>query len=179
MRVPRFSLSPALTVGLAAVLLAVLGSLLGSVPAFAHPYHASYAEVELNAETGKLEVALKLPTLDLERALSSVSKKIDLDAEEADGAILTYLQSSFRVTCGEAGEPGELIWVGKEIEARASWLYFEVPVSQGLAGCTLRNTLLLELEPTQLNTVKIVSPGYNRTITLSRDQPSHTIPETD
>ena len=38
-------------------------------PVMAHPFHASIAEAEFNADSGKLEVALRLHPVDLEAVL--------------------------------------------------------------------------------------------------------------
>ena len=55
---------------LVALLLAVTG-----LPVQAHPYHTSIAEVNYNAKTHSLEIALKVFTDDLEETLSNLAKK--------------------------------------------------------------------------------------------------------
>jgi hypothetical protein len=164
---------------IAVLLLAALLPLL-ALPALAHPYHASLAEAEFNPETGRLEVALKVLIVDLERALSVDSGAVE--HPETDATITRYLARRFRLQCPGA-EPATLSWVGKEPELRSAWLYFELSPSgedakprNSLAGCSLEVQIFLELEATQLNTVRLKTPDYETTATLSRDQPELSIP---
>lgn len=92
---------------------------------FAHPFHTSSAEMEFNAKSGRYEVALKVLTVDLEKALAkhaSANKRlaaeetklfahlrnrarVDLDKTPGiDKLITSYLKSNFFLSCAESHE---------------------------------------------------------------------------
>jgi Domain of unknown function (DUF6702) len=121
--------------------------------ASAHEYHASLAEVELNADTGHLEIALRVIPEDLEAALTAKhGAAVRLEVTDGvDAMIVDYLASRFRVV-GASGEPQPITWVGKEVSYQAAWLYFEIPVAaDGL--WTLENRVLFDVSASQINTV--------------------------
>ncbi len=132
--------------------------------AAAHEYHASLAEVELNPESGRLEVALRVIPEDLEAALASEQgRTVRLETTvDVDALIVTYLESRFRVV-GPSRKPQSITWVGKEVSHQAAWLYFEIPYFEipvdsadpvdPADSWTLENRILFDLEPGQINTV--------------------------
>ena len=101
-------------------------------PAYAHPAHETNAEMVWNAKTRSLEVALQLRGIDLEAALTKKrSRKVDLDAtRDVDARIQEYIASAFTVRL-QAGQSVRPKYVGKNIEARRVWLYFEFPIGHG------------------------------------------------
>ena len=113
--------------------LLLLDTLTSPDPRAAHPFHVSLAEVEFNAESGKLEVALRVYPLDLEKALTlHAARRISIDDEpEVDALIAAYLKDRFRVT-GADGKPASIEWVGRELSVKDAWLYFEMPLSGGI-----------------------------------------------
>ncbi len=133
----------------------------------AHEYHASAAEIELNLETARLEVALQLIPEDLEAALAEVQgSAVHLDAtEDIDQLIQSYLAATFRVV-GPSGEPQPIHWVGKEVSYRAVWLYFEVPVDMAHES-TLDHRVLLHREPKQINSVVYTVDGVKTSWTFT------------
>ncbi len=152
-----------------------LGWALWPPTAHAHDFHFSQSEAEFNRETNRLEVAIRVINHDLERALSHhFGKNKALALEEADPQLATYLTKVFRLRCPNTA-PAELVWIGKEIEVRESWLYFEFPVADSLEGCTIENRLLFELEPTQLNTLQLKIGEASTTVNLSRERPGYRV----
>ncbi len=134
-----------------------------------HPFHVSVAEIERNAETNRVEFALRLWPEDLERALSArAGKAVDLEnTENIDELILAYIDRTFFIappgekpsaawkpktildTPDENGEQAELprlTWVGKEVGGRDVWVYFEMRLPESmpsLEGAWISNSLLV------------------------------------
>lgn len=81
------------------LLLAVLtaGASTSARAVAAHPFHVTIAEVNFNAETERLEVALRVYNPgDLEEVLGQrLGERVDLErTEEVDSAILDYLKEA-------------------------------------------------------------------------------------
>lgn len=136
-----------------------------------HPFHVSIAEMEFDAETKKLEVALRVWPIDLEKVLRLKSKEaVDLDkTENIDELIAAYLQESFLVQ-KEDSDPIKIEWVGKEIDAKHAWLYFEIPVD-GPMDLLISNRVCFEAEPDQENTILFRHDSKRLSLRFTHDHP--------
>jgi|694.fasta_scaffold05574_8 hypothetical protein len=156
-----------------------------------HPFHVTTAEARWNPESGRLEISVRCHPIDLENALRKMTgKQIDLDkTPEVDNLITDYLNQNFilRDPAKKAKEiadpkikqqaekskaeaqPGlaKLHWVGKEIDAKWAWLYFELEPESRVGDLILTNTLLMEVLEDQTNTV-LVLQGTKRKSLLFR-----------
>lgn len=133
--------------------------------AFAHPFHAALAEVELNRETNSLEVALRIDAVDLEQALRTETKKpVDLDkTEDAEPLIKRYVAKEFRIrAAGKKWQSHE--WIGWELEGRNAWVYFEVPVSKGVTKVEVQFSVLLNHVPRQVNMLTLTINRQRRSV---------------
>ncbi len=163
-------------------------ALLGAVPALgttllvprragAHPHHATLAMAELNRDTGKLEVALKVDPDDLERAIRKATRtKIRPEDPEAEAHVEAYLRERFvvRPPEGKSDRPRPLQWVGMEVSVAEAWLYFEIPV-RGIWRLRIRNTVFFDLEDGQVNTLNLRDGEDRLTLVTSPDRPQATV----
>ena len=150
---------------------AALLLLLLPLVAHAHAHHATWAEAELRAERGVLEVALRIDPADLEEELAlRIEEAPLLESAAADTAIVELLVDHFVVT-DSAGGVHPLRWVGKEVGAREVWLYFEIVVGEDLAGLRMRQSLGMALHERQINTVKLRGAGAQWTLAFTRETP--------
>jgi hypothetical protein len=63
-----------------------------------HPFHISMAEMEYNAKERRLEVALKLHSIDLENALSrQAGRRINVEKDDIKELVEKYLNQHFQV----------------------------------------------------------------------------------
>ena len=122
----------------------------------AHPFHISMADVEYNATTARLEVALRVFPLELERALLiRNARRVDLDSTpEIDRLIAEYLRTVFVVTL-PSGDGAALAWLGKDVGIGEAWLYFEYELPAGMQGVRIENRIFHELEADQANTINL------------------------
>lgn len=156
-----------------------------------HPFHVTTAEARWNPESGRLEISVRCHPIDLENSLRKMTgKQIDLDkTSEVDSLITDYLNQHFilRDPAKKANESADLKiepkaekpkaeaqsglaklhWVGKEIDAKWAWIYFELEPESGAGDLTLTNTLLMEVLEDQTNTVLILQ-GTKRKSLLFR-----------
>lgn len=149
--------------------------------AAAHPFHTSVAETEWNAETKRLEVALRVTPEDLEAALTKRAEaNVRLeDAEGVDELIVEYLNEHFTLRqqndSDEEAKPLKLTWVGKEISTKAAWLYFEIDAPKGVEGLEFANRLLIDEEESQINTVVVRDGQRKTTLRFDKKHPSEVI----
>lgn len=153
-----------------------------------HPFHVTTAEARWNPESGRLELSVRCHPIDLENAIRKMTgKQIDLDkTPEVDNLITDYLNQHFilRDPAKEDKEsanlkikqPAEktkaeaqlglakLHWVGKEIDAKWAWLYFELEPESGAGDLTLTNTLLMEVLEDQTNTVLVLQGSKRKSL---------------
>jgi hypothetical protein len=148
------------TIALAAALVFAVALAPGAA---AHKFHASLAEVELNGETGRLEISMRLFADDLERALERrAGKRVRLDAtREVGPVVLEYLRDSFVVRDAE-GDAVELAWVGMEARVDEVWVFVEAAAPRGVQGARIADRVFFELFSDQVNTVNVKS-GAART----------------
>lgn len=151
--------------------LAIALALGGVGAASAHPYSVTTSQLDWNADAGLFEVALRLLPEQLEDVLRG-RKVAPADRAAVDAALADWLRENVALKT-PSGELAALRWVGKEIEADAAWLYFELvlPVGAAPEGLELRNTLLFESAPHQLNTVRVRVGERQRAWLLRADRP--------
>jgi hypothetical protein len=62
-------------------------------------------------------------------------------------------------------------WVGKDVSVKDVWLYFAIPVDSSLDGLIIRNSILMSINPEQLNTVHFTDNNRVASCTLSKSEP--------
>lgn len=150
--------------------LLVFAGLFGS--AAAHPFHVSIAEAEFKPQTGMLEVSLRVHPSDLETALRKQTREpVVLETSpNVDEQILAYLRRAFVVKTAE-GNAAEIRWIGKEVSVKHAWLYFEIPLKDGLPGAEFSQRLFFELLPDQVNTINFRQGQRQATLHFTRAEP--------
>ncbi len=142
----------------------------------AHPFHVSLAEAEFNAESGALEVALRVHPADLERALRNQEMRpVDLERSKGvDRMIVRYLQSHFQVRY-QADERLAVTWVGKEISVKEAWLYFEMPLGQSAGTLQITQAFFFEQLEDQVNTINFKQGKRIESLSFTRDAATKTL----
>lgn len=172
------------------MLLHVLTGLLSTATA-AHPGHYTLGEVEWNEKSQRFEVALRVPLAELEDGVANkLKRRVSLEhAADREKFITEYLQDHISITRG-ADRTSRIHWVGMEFDLHDAWLYFEVEsitstkptakdkVTPSTATVTLRNTMLHELHPKQLNLMNLRMGRGVTSVNLTADTPKQTIPQT-
>ena len=109
-----------------------------------HPFHSTFTEMEWNRASGRFEVVLQLPGLQIDDELSRLHKRcINLETvDDSERLLQEYIKSRFSVT-GKGLDQCRLHWVGMEIDARNVWAYFEVELSD----IDMQGTRVIPTEP--------------------------------
>lgn len=137
-----------------------------------HPGHESFAEIELNRRTGNLQVALCVWPEDLESALRKFSHTaVSLDDADVDKTLVAYLKKRFIVRAEQDGAPLGIRWVGKELDLKKTWLYFEVLDAADGAVLRLEHRLLLGEVDQQQNYVAFRDGDTRTSMLFDQDHP--------
>lgn len=132
-----------------------------------HAYHASITELRYNPAKRQVELSLKIFTDDLEKALSQgQAVPVHLDQQPRAGALAAaYLQRSLRLGT-RPNESLPLQFLGMQHEQDAYWLYARVPLppAKPLTSLRLRQALLLDMFPDQMNIVNIEAGGQKQSL---------------
>ncbi|MFC5272240.1 DUF6702 family protein [Adhaeribacter terreus] len=143
----------------------------------AHLYHISIAEIKYNAKTQSLEIALKVFTDDLEKTLSFAAQKpVTLQqTAEVKKQLETYLKKNLRLE-NAAKQTYQQRFLGFETEADAQWLFLEIAVKPDeLKQAKLRNQVLLETYPDQMNLTNLEINGKKHTLIFKEGDVSKTL----
>ena len=137
--------------------------LIDSHTARAHKFYASLAQADYNPRTKSLEVSMRVFADDLERALTKrAGRSVRIDgAPDIAAQITDYLRERFELR-GRDGKIRELKWVGMAAQVDSAWLHFEIVAIENLDGASLRNRVLLEIYPDQVNTTIVKADGKQR-----------------
>ncbi len=124
-----------------------------------HPFYVGVAEVAYDQEDQRVEVAVKLFTDDLERALREAydAPVLNISGVEenptTDSLIHQYLDHHFQLRIHNKQIP--LKYLGKEANADATWIYVYFPVEEEPQSATISFTAFFELFDMQRNLVHI------------------------
>ncbi len=143
-----------------AATLLLLIPLLGARPAL-HAYHSSITELRYNAAKKQLELSVKVFTDDFERALSQGQPR-PVSLTEAGPRPLAAAEAYFQRTLQlstPAGARLPLQVLGMQAENDGYWFFCKVPLPGPASGVKLRQTVLLDAFPDQMNIVNVEANG--------------------
>ncbi|MBJ7416515.1 MAG: hypothetical protein JHC88_13875 [Niveispirillum sp.] len=151
--------------------LAGLGMVMGAVPmARAHRAKAALTLVRLNRTSGVLEVEHTLHAHDAEMALNQIVKMPtpDLSQLEDRARLALYVEARFGLTV-PGGPSLALKLLGAELDGEEVRVYQEMPMTAPPDRLSVRNMILRDVFPVQINQVNFDlygDPGRTRTLTF-------------
>ena len=140
-----------------------------------HEFYVSITEVRYNASSERFEVSMRIFPDDLDRALmarSGIHTQLatEMEHEHADSLLMVYLLEDFSLEVN--GEELELNYLGKEPESDAIWCYLESSRIDNPEALTIRNSILTEYFPDQVNIIQAYHGKWNKGLMLDRNQVS-------
>lgn len=150
--------------------LAGAGLLAGTLPAAAHRAKSALTLVTWNKAAGLLAVDHSLHAHDAEIALAQVGEggAPDLSRLEDQARLALYVEPRFTLTI-PGGPPLPLKLLGAEPEGDNIHVYQEVPLMAAPARLLVRNMILRDIFPVQINQVNVDTgrgPESIRTLTF-------------
>lgn len=126
-----------------------------AVGLFAHGVHASLTSIDYNSESKSLEITMVMTADDVEAAIRKVAgKAVEVDTPEGEKLVYAYVAEKLQIR-NRAGAPLKLKWVGQEVRTAKLTAYLEAPLPEGPAGLKIRDDLLFELLPDQVNMLAV------------------------
>ena len=153
-------------------------ALIISLDAAAHRYFFALTEISLNEKSQHIEVIHEVSLHDLESAISQVDK-IDFSAEDPlyEKRLQQYIENEFSLLQKNIAIP--LVWVGVEFSKYHATFYQESIKSYFLNGLVVKNSLLVDTYPTQINTVNYQQGLIKGSLTFTEHERTHIIKFTD
>lgn len=145
---------------------------------YMHKFYVSLTEVRYNKQTEHFEVSMRIFPDDLDRALFERSGLVtqlatELEHKRADSLLMIYLLENFAILVD--GEELDLNYLGKEPESDAIWCYLESSRVETPKSITVRNTILTQHFPDQVNIIQVYFEKWNKGLLLNRNQSSGTL----
>lgn len=138
-----------------------------------HEFYVSLTEIRYNTQTGSFEVSMRIFPDDLDRALLErtgihTQLSTELEHKEADSLLMLYLLEDFSLMVN--GEEIALNYLGKEAESDAIWCYLESSKLAEPKSITIRNAILTEFFPDQVNIIQVYHEKWNKGLLLNRQE---------
>ena len=143
-----------------------------------HKFYVSLSEVSYNSKTERFEVSIRIFPDDMDRALlarSGINTQLatELEHKSADSLLMVYLLEDLSIKVN--GALLELNYLGNEPESDAIWCYLESSRVAAPESITIRNVLLTEYFPDQVNIIQVYHGKWNKGLLLDRNQDSGTL----
>jgi hypothetical protein len=134
-----------------------------------HPFFISICQINHNARSKTLEMAVKIFTSDLETALEaqgsgSLNLGTPREAGGADEIIAAYLNREMEIKVN--GQVAKGTFIGKEVEMDVIWCYMEYPNITDVREFDMTNRLLMEQFESQTNIVHITVNGVRKSMMM-------------
>lgn len=137
-----------------------------------HDFHTSITRIDYNARERSWEVSIRVFTDDLENALSKDNngqKFVVVNKDKNDAFVEKYVRKHFAFVSSK-NQKKSFVYIGKEQEADATWIYIEVPFAEPIAGFSLQNDIMHELFDDQINLVNLNYQGTRKSYIFKNDE---------
>lgn len=124
-------------------------------------FHSSMTTVDYVEPTKTLKFKTKLNANDVAKAI-----KIDVNTAGFEAQVKQYLGKKFDVYVN--GSKKTLTFTGSQVSGSTVWVYFEAKGVDGINTLKIRNSILLDTFPNQLNLVNIAFKGQQKTMNFRR-----------
>ncbi len=137
-----------------------------------HEYHVSVTQMQYNSTAKTLEVSIRIFTDDLELALSqtyNMRRFVIKNNDQNNSFVENYIKKHF-VLRDAKENLAKIIYLGKEEEADATWIYLEIPFTQPVEGSKLTNKILVDVFMDQVNMTNLKLNSQKKTYLFKKGQ---------
>ena len=130
--------------------------------------YTSITKVDYIEGSKTLKFTTKVNTNHISNTLKINSNTANFEAE-----VKKYIGKNFNIFID--GNNKNLTFTGSQISGEYVWIYFETPNVENISNLKIKNSILLESYPKQLNMVNISYKGNQRNLTFQRGKESNEI----
>ncbi|RSZ56032.1 hypothetical protein HF313_28115 [Massilia atriviolacea] len=155
-----------------------LGALLACacLGAQAHRFHAGITDIAFNPNTGSIEVVHTYMAHDIEALLANLyQRQFDLSDPQDEAVLRKYIDRQFYLL-GADNARLPLRWVGVTTNVDNVVIYQEVEKTPLAAAVRLRDDVLIDFLPDQVNTVNVNRAGAVATLSFDRNKKEQQLP---
>jgi len=136
--------------------------------ASAHRFHFGMTDVSYNERTGSTEIVHTYTAHDIDALLLNLyQRQFDLSDPEDQAVLRQYVERQFWL----AGPDGKRLpskWIGMTVDANSVVIYQEIENTPLTRAATVRQGVLIDFLPEQVNTVNLGAGGTVRSLTFTR-----------
>ena len=99
--------------------------------------------------------------------------KINPNTTDFEAEVRKYISKNFNIFIN--GDNKNLVFTENQISGDYIWVYFETPNVENISNLKIKNSILLESYPKQLNMVNISYKGNQRNLTFQRGKETNEI----
>jgi hypothetical protein len=158
------------------IIAGLLSILLLSFTEVKHPYYISLTEIRIDTTTKNIQISCRMFTDDLQDALyRNYDFKKELIPGEADQPtqiiLDKYIQERLKVIVGK--EIAEVKIIGYEVEEESTWCFFEGSIKSNATKITVKNSLLYDFLPGQVNMIHCYLQKSRKSYKLNNPEKYH------
>lgn len=136
----------------------------------AHRYFFGLTELSVNSKNNTIEVIHQLTAHDIDNAIAE-QQQIHFSPEhpQYEKLIQRYVEAHFSIleTQDNKKQQIKLNWIGLEVSKGKVYIYQEANFENFLSGIVVKNDLLVDTYPKQINTVNYKDSIINGSLTFS------------
>ena len=131
-------------------------------------FFSSMTKVDYVEGSKTLKFTTKLNTDHISNAIKIRPETAGFEAE-----VKKYVNKTFDVYVN--GQPKTLTFTGSQVNGESVWVYFETGGVSDVKQLKIRNAILLETYPKQLNVVNIAYKGQQKTMNFLRGKETNSV----
>ena len=139
-----------------------------STAAGAHRFHFGMTDISYNERSGSTEIVHTYTAHDIEALLLNLyGRQFDLSEPEDQAVLRQYIERQFWLGARDATRlPAK--WIGMTVDANSVVIFQEIGNTPLTRAATIRQGVLIDFLPEQVNTVNLNTGGAVRSLTFSR-----------
>lgn len=139
-----------------------------STAASAHRFHFGMTDISYNERTGSTEIVHTYTAHDIDALLLNLyQRQFDLSDPEDQDVLRQYVERQFWVAAPD-GKRLPVKWIGMTVDANSVVIYQEIENTPLTRAATIRQGVLIDFLPEQVNTVNLGAGGAVRSLTFTR-----------
>lgn len=124
-------------------------------------FYSSLTKVDYIEGNKTLKFTTKLNTKHIADAI-----KINPNTASFEAEVKQYINKNFNVQINGANK--NLTFTGSQVNGESVWVYFEATGVENISNLKIKNSILLEFYPKQINLVNIAYKGSQKNMTMQR-----------